>query len=87
MRGPSLSPRHGACVIEVTKPQQDLPRWSAPIFRLTDTVVGTTAFDAGLVIDTRGYSPLADLTLALQTDSAATNMQHMGVVKGFFIQP
>ena len=55
--------------------------------RQQPSVVGTTAFAAGLVIDTRGYTPLTDLAPALQSDSAATNMQHMGVVKDFFIQP
>lgn len=51
------------------------------------TTVGTSTFDAGLVIDTRGYFPMSDLAPALATDSAATNMQHMGVIKDFFIQP
>ncbi len=51
------------------------------------TVVGTSRFDAGLVIDTRDYTPLTDLAPALQSDSAASNMQHMGVVRDFFIQP
>ena len=51
------------------------------------TVLGTTTFDAGAVIDTRGYFPLSDIAPALQSDSAAVNMQHMGVLKDFFIQP
>ena len=51
------------------------------------TVVGTSTFDAGLVIDTRGYSPISDLAPALTGDSAASNMQHMGVVKDFYLQP
>lgn len=51
------------------------------------TIVGSSSFDAGLVIDTRDYQPLTDLAPALQSDSASTNMQHMGVVRDFFIQP
>jgi hypothetical protein len=49
--------------------------------------VGTSTFPAGLVIDTRDYSPITDLSPARIGDSAASNMQHMGVVKDFFIQP
>lgn len=51
------------------------------------SVVGTSSFDAGLVIDTRGYDPMSDLAPALRSDSAAVNMQHMGVLKDFFISP
>src|SRR5207248_954140 len=46
-------------------------------------VIGGNAFDAGLVFDTRVYSPLSDVAPALQTDSAAPNMQHMAVVRDF----
>jgi hypothetical protein len=49
--------------------------------------VGTNQFPGGLVVDTRVYLPLGDLTPALQADSAASMMQHMGVVKDFVIQP
>jgi endonuclease/exonuclease/phosphatase family metal-dependent hydrolase len=49
--------------------------------------VGTNQFPGGLVVDTRVYMPLGDLTPALQSDSAASMMQHMGVVKDFVIQP
>lgn len=51
------------------------------------SVVGSSVFDAGLVIDTRDYLPLSDLAPALQSDSAAPNMQHMGVLRDFVIQP
>ena len=50
-------------------------------------MVGSSVFDAGLVIDTRDYLPLSDLAPALQSDSAAPNMQHMGVLRDFVIQP
>lgn len=48
-------------------------------------VVGTNSFPSGLVVDTRVYQPIADLTPALATDSAALNMQHMAVVRDFLI--
>lgn len=53
----------------------------------TPTVIGSNQFDAGLVVDTRVYTPISDLAPAMSTDSAATAMQHMGVVKDFLIQP
>ena len=43
--------------------------------------------DAGLVFDSRVFTPLSDVAPVLQTDSAAPGMQHMGVVKDFVIQP
>lgn len=49
--------------------------------------VGAASFPAGLVVDTRVYTPLSDLAPALSTDSAAPQMQHMAVVKDFAIQP
>lgn len=51
------------------------------------SVVGTTTWDWGLVVDTRNYTPLSDIAPALVDDSIAPNMQHMGVIKDFFIQP
>lgn len=51
------------------------------------TVIGATSFDAGAVIDTRVYTPLSEIAPALAGDSAASNMQHMGVLKDFLIQP
>jgi endonuclease/exonuclease/phosphatase family metal-dependent hydrolase len=49
----------------------------------TPVVVGASSFSSGLVVDTRVYTPIADLAPALTTDSAATNMQHMAVVRDF----
>lgn len=48
-------------------------------------VVGTASFPDGLVLDTRVYAPLADVAPAMLTDSGASNMQHMGVIKAFTI--
>ena len=47
--------------------------------------IGAMTFPNGLVFDTRVYNPLADVAPAQQGDSAATNMQHMAVVKDFVI--
>lgn len=49
--------------------------------------IGTQAFTGGLVFDSRVYTPLADVTPVLASDSSAPQMQHMGVVKDFLIQP
>jgi len=35
------------------------------------------------VFDSRVYTPLSDVAPVLSTDSAATNMQHMAVVRDF----
>lgn len=51
--------------------------------RATATVVGASTFPTGLVADTRVYTPLEELAPALASDSAAVNMQHMGVVRDF----
>jgi endonuclease/exonuclease/phosphatase family metal-dependent hydrolase len=51
----------------------------------TATVVGGSTFSNGLVVDTRVYSPLAEISPALSGDSGATNMQHMAVVKDFLL--
>jgi len=51
----------------------------------TSTVIGASSFAAGTVIDTRVYSPLSEISPALSTDSGATNMQHMAVIKDFLI--
>ena len=47
--------------------------------------VGAQSFSHGLVVDTRAYSPIADLAPAVAGDSGATNMQHMGVVRDFLV--
>jgi endonuclease/exonuclease/phosphatase family metal-dependent hydrolase len=49
------------------------------------TTIGTNTFPAGLVLDSRVYSPLTDITPVAAGDSNAVNMQHMGVVKDFRI--
>lgn len=49
-------------------------------------LIGANSFATGLVVDTRVYTPISDLAPALQTDSAATNMQHMAVVRDFRIE-
>jgi hypothetical protein len=51
----------------------------------TPVVVGSSTFSSGLVADTRVYTPISDLAPAQASDSGATNMQHMAVVKDFMI--
>lgn len=51
----------------------------------TATIVGTSTFPAGLVADTRVYSPLSDISPARSGDSGASQMQHMGIVRDFDI--
>ncbi len=50
------------------------------------TVIGSNTFAHGLVADTRVYTPIEELAPALARDSAAVNMQHMGVVRDFDLQ-
>ena len=49
--------------------------------RQVSVTIGASSFPDGLVFDSRVYAPLADVSPVLTTDSAALNMQHMGVVK------
>jgi endonuclease/exonuclease/phosphatase family metal-dependent hydrolase len=51
------------------------------------TVIGSSTYPSGLVVDTTVYTPLSELAPAQFGDSNASQMQHMGVVKDFFIQP
>ncbi|KYF97346.1 endonuclease [Sorangium cellulosum] len=51
----------------------------------TAVVIGESSFANGLVADTRVYTPIAELSPALATDSGADQMQHMGVVRDFLI--
>ncbi|XXF76222.1 lamin tail domain-containing protein [Myxococcaceae bacterium GXIMD 01537] len=51
----------------------------------TSTVIGSSSFSAGLVVDTRVYSPISEISPAVAGDSGATNMQHMAIVKDFLI--
>jgi endonuclease/exonuclease/phosphatase family metal-dependent hydrolase len=51
----------------------------------TSTLIGGSTFANGLVADTRVYSPISEISPALTSDSGATNMQHMGIVRDFLI--
>jgi len=51
----------------------------------TPLIVGSKTYSNGLVFDSRVYSPLADVSPVLITDSGATNMQHMAVIRAFTI--
>lgn len=51
----------------------------------TAVVIGGSSFSAGLVADTRVYSPISELSPALSGDSGASGMQHMGVIKDFLV--
>ncbi|MGQ0508335.1 MAG: endonuclease/exonuclease/phosphatase family protein [Myxococcaceae bacterium] len=51
----------------------------------TPLKLGDASFPDGLVFDTRVYMPLSDVAPALATDSSATNMQHMAVVRDFLV--
>ena len=64
--------------------------WVLPSLELrareTPVVIGAAHFDTGLVVDTRVYTPIADLAPALVGDSGAPSMQHMAVVRDFLLQ-
>ncbi|ADO70154.1 lamin tail domain-containing protein [Stigmatella aurantiaca] len=51
----------------------------------TATVIGSSSFANGLVLDSRVYSPLSEISPAQSGDSGATNMQHMAIIKDFLI--
>lgn len=55
--------------------------------RETPVEIGAQSFFTGLVVDTRVYTPIADLAPALVTDSGASNMQHMAVVRDYVLLP
>jgi hypothetical protein len=55
----------------------DLAGFAVPV------AIGARSFPAGLVFDSRIYKPLADVAPIVQTDSDATNMQHMPVIRDF----
>jgi endonuclease/exonuclease/phosphatase family metal-dependent hydrolase len=61
-----------------------LPSYSLSSYQIA-SVIGGNSYANGLVFDSRVYSPLSDVSPVLSTDSAATNMQHMGVIKDFKI--
>ncbi len=60
-------------------PDQDLFDHQVPV------LIGAAQFDAGLVFDSRVFNPIADVAPAQTGDSAASNMQHMAVVKDFLL--
>ena len=47
--------------------------------------IGSLSFSNGLVFDSRVFSPLSSVSPVLSTDSGATNMQHMAVVRAFAV--
>ena len=51
--------------------------------RQVPTVLGTSEFASGLVFDSRVFLPLDDVAPIEKSDSAATNMQHMPVLRDF----
>ncbi len=55
--------------------------------RQVSTVIGAASFANGLVLDSRVYTPLSAIPPVLMSDSGATNMQHMGVIKDFLLPP
>jgi endonuclease/exonuclease/phosphatase family metal-dependent hydrolase len=59
-----------------------LVRGNAEVFK-TATAIGAAAFPAGLVFDSRVYTPLGDVPPVVVTDSGASGMQHMPVTKDF----
>ena len=48
-------------------------------------VLGENSFPHGLVFDSRVYAPLSDVEPVERGDSAASNMQHMAVIRDFVI--
>ena len=51
----------------------------------TPVQIGALSFANGLVFDSRVFSPLSSVSPVLSTDSGATNMQHMAVVRAFAV--
>lgn len=47
--------------------------------------IGASSFEHGLVVDTRVYSPLSEISPARAGDSGARNMQHMAVIRDFLV--
>jgi len=60
-----------------------------PSFSLTNLLVAVAMpsrnYTNGLVFDSRVYTPLSDVPPVVSTDSGASGMQHMGVIKDFRI--
>jgi endonuclease/exonuclease/phosphatase family metal-dependent hydrolase len=53
--------------------------------RAIPLVIGASTYPSGLVFDSRIYTPLAEVAPVMMSDSAATGMQHMAVVRDFAI--
>jgi endonuclease/exonuclease/phosphatase family metal-dependent hydrolase len=51
----------------------------------TGVVMGNSVFSNGLVLDSRVYSPLSEISPVLSGDSGASNMQHMAVIRDFLV--
>ena len=47
--------------------------------------IGAASFAAGLVFDSRVFTPLTDVAPVVVTDSGVTGMQHMAVVRDFLL--
>jgi len=47
--------------------------------------IGMHSFPTGLVVDSRVYSPITELSPVMTADSGAANMQHMAVVEDFMM--
>ncbi|MFO0551152.1 MAG: hypothetical protein U0271_22365 [Polyangiaceae bacterium] len=54
--------------------------------RRIPVVIGNSTYPNGVVIDTRIYTPLVEIQPALQSDSNASGMQHMAVVRDFALE-
>lgn len=57
----------------------DLKAWQIPVLE------GSNTFTNGLVFDSRTYTPLTDVSPVVSSDSGASGMQHMAVVKDFLV--
>ncbi len=53
--------------------------------KMVPVVIGSNSFENGLVFDSRVYTPLSDVAPVKKSDSGATNMQHMAIIKDFMI--
>lgn len=51
----------------------------------TAVTIGMHSFPTGLVVDSRVYSPITELSPVMTADSGAANMQHMAVVEDFMM--
>ena len=81
----ALAPKADAINSSRSKPYD----WVMPSPNLrslqTSVDIGTHSFAHGLVVDTRVYTPVAELAPALMNDSGGSNMQHMAVVEDFLL--